>query len=210
MPNFNLKFHQKEFSQMMYNPTKVPEDKSIFEYYKELSKYKIFRLDPGKGIDNEKLMFFIICMYDKNSPYRKKFPDIIKRKIEVALDCGFEIDNNGNFTAPVRDFLEGRNEIVNRKIVEYVRRHRNFKYSYIVMIETGYYKLMLDILGGDISKIKEARNIQAELEETILEFLNEDNNPELLDEFLRYMENERIKLRPEDIAQMLQDGELRL
>jgi hypothetical protein len=200
-------FHPKEFQGMMFNPERVPEDTDILKFYKEFAKVKEFRLDPGEGIDNNKVMVYILCMYDKNSPYRKKYTDVLKRKIEVAHDCGFEMIEGGNFESPVEDFLKGRNKVVNRKIAAYVRLHRNYKYTYLVMMDESYYTLMLEILGGDTKRIKDAKEAQGELEETLLEMLNRDNNPYLKDEILRYMEDERLALRPEDIAKKLQDGE---
>jgi hypothetical protein len=146
-------------------------------------------------------------MYDKNSPYRMKFPDVLKRKIEVAHDCGFETVEGGNFNSPVEDFLRGKNRVVNQKIIAYVRLHRSYKYSYQISIESAYYNLMLEILGGETKNITKARELKDELEDNLLELLNKDNNPYLKDEILRYMENERLQLRPEDIAKKLQDGE---
>ena len=200
-------FHPREFQGMMYNPVQVPENTSVLKYYKDLGKIKEFRTSPGDGIDNDKVMLYVICMYDKNSPYRKKFTDVLKRKIEVVHEVGFESGDDGNFDSPVEDFLRGKIRIVNKKIVTYVRMHRNFKYSYLVTIEDSYYNLMLEILGGETKKIPMAREVQVELEETLLEILNKDNNPYLRDEILRYMESERLQLRPEDIAKKLQDGE---
>jgi len=200
-------FHPKEFQGMMYNPERVPEGTDILKFYKEFAKVKEFRLDPGEGIDNNKVMIYVLCMYDKSSPYRKKYTDVLKRKIEVAHDCSFEMIEGGNFESPVEDFLKGKNEVVNRKIAAYVRLHRNYKYTYLVMMDESYYTLMLEILGGDTKRIKDAKEAQGELEETLLEMLNRDNNPYLKDEILRYMEDERLALRPEDIAKKLQDGE---
>jgi len=200
-------FNDKEFSQMMYNPIRIPEGESVLRFYKDLNKVRAFKLDPGPGIDNDKLMQFVFCMYDKNSPYRKKFPDVLKRKIEVAHDVGFEDIGGGQFESPIEDLLKGRNEIVNRKVVEYVRLHRNFKYAFLVSIEASYYNIMVDIMGGATKQINDARNIQTELEDTLIEIMNQDNNPYLKDEILRYMEDERLKLRPEDIAKKMQEGE---
>jgi hypothetical protein len=200
-------FNDKEFSQMMYNPMRIPEGSSVLKFYKDLNKVRAFKLDPGPGIDNDKLMQFVFCMYDKNSPYRKKFPDVLKRKIEVAHDVGFEDIGGGQFESPIEDLLKGRNEIVNRKVVEYVRLHRNFKYAFLVSIEASYYNIMVDIMGGATKQINDARNIQTELEDTLMEIMNQDNNPYLKDEILRYMEDERLKLRPEDIAKKMQEGE---
>ncbi len=201
-------FHDKEFSLMMYNPIRVPEDSSVLKYYKELNKVKEFRLDPGEGINNDMLMIYVLCMYDKNSPYRKKYADVLKRKIEVAHDVGFITIEGGNFEPPVEDFLRGKNRIVNRKIVEYVRLHRNFKYAYLVSVESSYYNLMVEILGGETKNMSKAKELQGELEDNLLEILNQDNNSFLKDEILRYIEEERLALRPEDIARKLQNGEI--
>lgn len=202
----NLSFHSKEFSGMMYPPDRIPEGSSVLKYYKDLTKIKEFKLDPGPGIDNDKVMLYILCMYDKASPYRKKYPDVLKRKIEVAHDVGFKNIEGGNFEPPIEDFLRGKNRIINRKIVAFVRLHRNYKFSYLVTIDESYYTIMIDILGGETKKIASAKEIQGELEETLLEILNQDNNPYLRDEILRYMESERLELRPEDIAKKLQEG----
>ena len=199
-------FHSKEFQSMMYNPERIPEDGSVLKYYKDLGKIREFKLDPGGGIDNDKLILYILCMYDKNSPYRRKYTDVLKRKIEVAHDCEFQVEDGGNFTPPVEDFLRGKNRIVNKKIVAYVRVHRNYKFSYLITIDESYYALMLDILGGETKYIPNAKMVQGELEETLLEILNQDNNPYLRDEILRYMEDERLALRPEDIAKKAQEG----
>jgi len=150
---------------------------------------------------------YIFCMYDKNSPYRKKFSDVLKRKIEIAHDVGFQDIGGGIFESPIEDFLKGKNRVVNSKIVEYVRMHRNFKYAFLVSIEASYYNIMVDIMGGATKQIGDARSIQTELEDTLMEILNQDNNPYLKDEILRYMEDERLQLRPEDIAKKLQSGE---
>lgn len=192
---------------MMYNPIRVQPGEGVFKVYKDLVKHRPFKLDPGEGIDNNKLMQYIFCMYDKNSPYRKKFPDILKRKVEVSHDVEFDEVEGGIFTAPIEDLLRGRNRVVNMKIVEYVRMHRNFKYAFLVSIESSYYNIMVDIMGGATKQIGDARSIQTELEDTLIEIMNQDNNPTLRDELLRYMEDERLQLRPEDIAKKMQNGE---
>jgi len=192
---------------MMYDPTRVPEGSDILKFYKDLGKIKEFRLNPGEGLDNNKVIQYILCMYDKNSPYRRKYADVLKRKIEVAHDVEFKIDDNGDFDSLVEDFLKGKNITVNRKIVQYVRLHRSYKWSYQVSVEAAYSNLMLEILGGETKNISKARELKDELEENLLELLNQDSNPHLKDEILRFMEDERLALRPEDIAKKSQNNE---
>ena len=192
---------------MMFNPLSIPQGKDVLKVHKDLAKHRAFRLNPGEGINNTMLMKWIFCIYDKNSPYRKKYSDVLKRKTEVAHDVGFPEMEGGVFESQIEDFLRGQNRVVNMKIIEFVRMHRNLKYAYFVTMEESYFNIMLDIMGGSVKQLNDARSIANELEETQLELLNQDSNPHIRDELLRYMEEERLLLRPEDIALKLQNGE---
>lgn len=203
----NLQFTDIEFRGMTFNPIKVPEGVSVFVIYPELKKYSIFKKSSGPGLDNNLVMLYIICMYDKATPYRGKFTDVLKRKIEIAHDVGFKMNEKGIFDDPVENMLKGLNKVVNKKIVEFVRIQRSFKYTYLVAIEASYYNVMLEVKEGATKRIPDLRNIQEELEETMAELLVEDNNPYLKDAVLRYMEEDRLQLRPEDIALKLANNE---
>jgi hypothetical protein len=66
---------------------------------------------------------------------------------------------------------------------------------------------MLEVIGGATKRIPDLRSIQEELENTMAELLTEDDNPYIRDAVLRYMEEERLQLRPEDIALKLANNE---
>ena len=200
-------FHSKEFIGMLYNPERIPDGTSVLSFYKELGRIKEFKQSAGEGIDNNKVHLYILLMYDKNSPYRKKYSDVLKRKIEVAHDIGFELIEGGMFESAIEDILKGRNDIVNKKIVQFVRMHRSYAYSYQVSVEASYANLMLEIQGGETKSITKLGDLRDELERNLMEMLGQDNNPYLKDEILRYMESERLDLRPEDIAKKMQNGE---
>ena len=200
-------FHVKEYSQMRFDPTKLPEGGDILKLYKELGKHKEFRMDPGEGLDNNQVMQYVICMYDMHSPYRKKHHDVLKRKIEVAHDCSFKILDGGIFEPVVEDFLKGRNRVINQKIVRYAILHRSYKYAYQISVETAYFNLMLEVQSGETKSITKLGELRDELENNLSELLNQDENPFLKDEMLKYLEDEHLGLRPEDIALKLQKGE---
>jgi hypothetical protein len=189
------------------DPTRVPEEGNIFEEYPILKKYKIFT-KRIKGLDNQKIMQWIMCVYDQGTPYREKFENIIKRKTEAGRDVGFKITEGGLFEESVEQFMKGMNSTVNAKIVEYVRRHRSMKYSYFVAMENSYYKIMEQVEGGDVTRIKELRSMQEEMETTLIEILNQDDSHIISDTVLRYIEEERLAIRPEDIAIKLSKGEV--
>lgn len=202
-----LQFHQKQYSQMRFDPTRVPEGSDILKFYKDLGRIKEFKASPGEGIDNTKVMQYILLMYDFHSPYRLKYSDVLKRKIEVAHDCEFRTEQNGMFEPAVEDFLKGKNRIVNQKIIQYVILHRSYKYSYQISVEAAYFNLMLEIQAGETKSITKLGELRDELESNLMELLNQDSNFYLRDEILRYIEDERLQLRPEDIAKKMQGGE---
>jgi len=199
-------FHVREFNSMLFNPIQVPDGADVLKLYKDLAKYKEFKLNPGEGIDKNKVLLYIFSMYDLHSPYRKKYDDVRKRKIAIAHDVKFPMDEEGRFASPIEDLLQGKNEKVNRMIVAYVRMHRNFKYSYLVSLEASYYGMLEGVIAGDNTKVKTIKEAQEELEETLMDVLAGDNNIETRKELLQYMEDERLGLRPEDIAQKMRDG----
>lgn len=203
----NWQFTDIEYRGMMFNPAKVPEKTGVFKIFPGLKKYSVFKKSPGPELNNDLVMLYIMCMYDKSTPYRGKYTDVLKRKIEIAHDVGFAMDEKGIFTEPVEDMLKGNNKVVNRKVVEFIRMHRSFKYTYLVTIETSYYNVMLEVMEGATKRIPDLKGIQEELEETMVELMNEDDNPYIRDAVLRYMEEERLQLRPEDIAIKLSNDE---
>jgi hypothetical protein len=204
-----LSFHAKEYIQMRFDPTKVQGGEDILKFYKDLGKIKEFRANPGEDLDNTKVMQYVMCMYDAHSPYRTKFTDVLKRKIEVAHDCEFKTGEGGVFDSVVEDFLKGKNEIVNRKIVQYVMLHRSYKYSYQISIESAYFNLMLEVQSGvtDSKSLAKLAELRDELENNLMELLGQDNNSYVKDTMLKYLEDERLQLRPEDIARKIQNGE---
>ena len=51
------------------------------------------------------------------------------------------------------------------------------------------------------------KSTQSELEEEVTELINQDKNPQLKRELLRYVEESRLNLRPEDIARIAKQKE---
>lgn len=201
-----LQFHPKQYVQMRFDPTRVPEKTDILKFYKDLGRIKEFRANPGEKLDNNKVMQYILLMYDMHSPYRMKYSDVLKRKIEVAHDCQFEVQEGGVFESVVEDFLKGKNKVVNQKIVQYSILHRSYKYSYQISVEAAYFNLMLEIQSGDTKSITKLGELRDELESNLTELLNQDKNTYLRDEFLRYIEEDRLALRPEDYAKKAQEA----
>ena len=193
-------FADSEFSRMMFNVNQVPHNRSIPNAFPALKKVQEFRRNPHLRLEKNRVLRYIILMYDKNSPFRKRFPDISRRKIEAAKYAGYKLEEGGLFPEHVEDMLMGRIENANKMLVAYVRLHRNIKFSYLVSMEESFYHLMEQVTGGDMKNLAQIRSIKEEIEETLADILSEDNTPLIKESVLKYVEDRRLNLRPEDIA----------
>ncbi len=186
---------------MMFNVLEVPPQKHIVNHFAKLKKVTEFK-KPLAKLNKNKVIRYIMFLYDKNSPFRVKFQDVLKRKVEAAKGAGWDTGEGGVFEKDVEELLRGHNPFVNEMAVAFIRLHRNFKYSYLVGLEESFYRMLLEIMTGDMANVSKMKSTQAELEEIMLELTLEDNNPELRDTLLRYVEQARLNLRPEDIARI--------
>jgi hypothetical protein len=197
-------FVKSDFERLQYNITLVPEGQDIIKWFPTLKKFSFKRRIPE--LDANKIIKYIILMYDRETPFREKYSKIDVRKVEVAKFVGFNF-NKGTFDEMVIKMLSGRIQVINRAIVEYVRHHKNFKYSYLVGIEEGFYNILNQVIEGKTQNLSKLKEMQKELDETVNEMLNEDKSSELINTLLSYLEEERLELRPEDIAKKIRDGE---
>lgn len=200
-------FVDSDFNKLTIKVRTIPKERSLLRAFPELGKHSEFRVQL-KNINKDKVIRYIVYMYDRNTPFRRKFPDILKRKVEAAREAGFKVNQEGFFDEEVETFLRCKNDKVNDMTVAYARIHRNFKYSFFITMEESFYGLMRSVIGGELKDISEMKKVQKELDETMDEFLNDDDNPFLIERFLRYIEKERLSLRPEDIARKIKNHEV--
>ncbi len=191
---------------MMFNVVEVPPQKHIVNAFPKLKKVREFTRKLA-GLNKNKVLKYIMFLYDKNSPFRVKYQDVLQRKVEAARGAGWETVEGGIFSDDVERILRGHNGFVNEMAVAFIRLHRNFKYSYLVGLEESFYRMMLEIMSGEMGNVGKMKQTQEELESVMLELTAEDNNPELRDTLLRYVEQARLNLRPEDIARIAKEQE---
>lgn len=192
-------FIERDFNKLIVNVRSVPKERSLLRAFPELAKHREFKVQFEK-LNKDNVIRYVVYMYDRNTPFRRKFPDILKRKIEAAKEAGFKISEGGMFEEEVETLLRGKDNKVNDMVCAYARIHKNFKYSFFITMEEIFYSLMRSIVDGDLKNIAELKKTQLELDETMNELLTDDKNPFLIERFLRYIEKERLALRPEDIA----------
>lgn len=201
-----MEFRTEEFSKMMYRVESIPDTDSLFKRFKELEAYGTFGLELPIGVNRVKVFRFVALLYDKHSPYLM-IKDLGVRRINVADFVGFKKDKKG-FIGAYLDILLWRNENVNKMALEYCRIQKSVNYTKIRMREDWLYQSYREVAGYtnplDRSRAyKQLTDMEEDLEASINEFLNEDNNIVLVKLLLESIEKDRISIKPEVIAKSI-------
>lgn len=203
-----LEFQKSDFDKLMFRIDDMPDKVDPVEYFPKLKKWPEF--SPQRGWSNtlkNKIFRWIVLVYDKESPFRLKVSDIMKRKLEAAKHVKL-ITSLTIIDPKVRNILQGEDAEANRMIVAYVRMHRQSQYALVVGLENMFYTGLFNVLNGEVPKgNKQITTIQKEFEDAVTELLNQDNNAQVRGELLLFVEEERINdLRPEGIAEIFATG----
>lgn len=87
-------YKDQDFNKTLFNPLKKG---SIFEAYPRLEKLKDI------GVD-ERLVKYIICVYDYNSPFVRDYKDLKLRKQTAAQFVGYDLGKDASLLDDLFDF----------------------------------------------------------------------------------------------------------
>lgn len=183
-----MEFNKEDFSEMLFNPTVIPDKKTMLSYYSELEKMFggmdfVINADQFGGID--KILRYICFMYDIRTPLRKitSYPARKKKAMQLA---GYLFDKDGQIQESLgtkvskrgkkktnedfdpmpsskgtsfKDVMTGKSVFVNRMIVLYLRRFRNHEYAYLVAMEEAYFRNMEKIMFSDNTSTEDKNSL---------------------------------------------------
>lgn len=144
----------KEFSKMEFNPFKKVDSK----------------LKSILGGTDEKMMKYVLLMYDVNSPLRQFYPELSKRKEFAASMAGYDLMKE-NVTV-LFDFKDGDtpNEELLSMVINYLKYQNNWVWSMIVSNSEAFYeynkRVMMPVEGNKDKDILQAINIKTQIMES--------------------------------------------
>lgn len=203
----DVEFQASDFSKLMFKVLDMPDKADPVKQFPKLEKWPQFTEKTGWSILFKNRVFkYIVLMYDKESPFREKFPNLLRRKMEVAKFSKL-VENPKMIPEEVNKLFMGKDAKFNAMVVAYVRMHRDAKYSLVFGLDNMYYTDLEKIQNGG----KPSREIEitaAQLEKAKADLLNGDDSPQLTEELFAQMEEDRLSnYRPEGIAKTLAAGE---
>lgn len=192
---------EKEYSKMEFNPI---VKKSLTVVYPKLKQIV--------GEADDRMIRYVLLMYDMHSPLREYYPEISKRKQFAASIAGFDLDKDDvtslfDFKIKQDDEEIPYEELLNL-IVKYLKYQNNYVWSMIVSNEQAFYefnkRVMLPVDGNRDKDILQAITIktqimtaQDEIVQRLQKYLKQLTGE---DEQLEESITKRKRIRPEDIA----------
>lgn len=194
-----------DYSQLLYQPFE-PETITKLNQFEEFSALVV----P----DKQKTVAYIIFMYDLMSDMKKLYEGLYERKRNSALAAGFTL-KEGRFDGWVETILVGENDAFNDAALRYVRLFGIPDASaYMAYTEILHKQVTAAMRETDEKKLKIIQeNIENAMQKvTVYErrIFSGEETESVRAALYRYAEKQRLNLRPEHIATLIEKKELTL
>lgn len=204
--------NKEDFERCLVNPFDLLKADNVIEEYPLFKTYKTFSEPIKEEVILNRVLAYIVCVYDKNSPFQTH-DNIIRIKSDAAELCNFPRASNSEtkYYKDYMDIISCNNQTVNAMIISYCRIQGSFEWTELVTYRDKFFNMTLQLQNtGDASEektiIANIKSIKSIYKEVYDDFLSNDRNKNLEATAIDAIEMEILGLRPEDIAQSLQAG----
>lgn len=128
-------FEKGEFSKLRFNVYLVKHGKDLLQEYPKLAAIKSFK--DYADADRNRLIRYIVYMYDKDSPLVKRFQKIEDRQRESALLAGYDINK---YHDRMQELYSNSNPDVTEMIVDFIVEINSRKWAMINSNEATFYE----------------------------------------------------------------------
>lgn len=206
-----MNFNTEDYNRMLIHPLTVLKSKDILKDYPILKHYAIFDSELSPSLNRNKIFAYMALIWDTNSPLQI-VTDIIRKKSEASIICGFEMANNGKMQSEYMGIIECRNEVVNAMCIQYGRLQRSEDWVEYCIYLDKFYNLCIQLQNETkpdqekiiMQNIKVNKDARAKV---YSDFTLNDFNKALKNQIIDEIELEQIALRPENIALKMLNGE---
>jgi len=186
----------------LYNPLDSKDIRYLISTHQEFQK--------EIKINLSKVVVYIILMYDLNTELRRVYADYFTRKRQAAIMAGFNINKNGRFVKAIEDMLIGNDQVVNNMVVRYAMLFNNPDYLSLV----AYTEMLVREAEASLSEkydgntINNIIKLNKEIKILMTNIFGGDPSKNLIKALYRTMEREKLRYRPEAVAEDIKDEKL--
>jgi|TARA_R110002049_G_scaffold3993_6_gene28987 hypothetical protein len=149
-------FNTEDFRKMIFNPFKVKG--SLHKKYPKMKMFSSFQSA------DDKMIAYVLYVYDQNTPMKEQFPDLKIRKEQSAILAGFDLVKDNEKLHDMFFFLSDQ---LKDMVDEFLRKQNNRIWSMIVSNEQTFFeyqKKLLSPVEGDRDKdILQALQIKSKI-----------------------------------------------
>jgi len=186
---------EMDFSKMRFPIHTLKEAQDPFLVYDEFKKYNEFH--QVLPLPRKKVLRYIIYVYDKNSPLAKM--DLFRAKIKGAELAGFKKEDN-KFPEMVENMIVCNVPSINDMIVRYLTLSNDIKFQKYAILKDVYFRISRALLSGEKENIKSLTDTEKEISSTVENMTMGEPAEKLLIRLSKYYLEEKVELRPEEIA----------
>lgn len=138
----NSLFVEEDFQKMKFNVYALGKKKDILKALPALRRYESFvNYSHPEDKDKDRLIKYVLLMYDMKSPYIGLYADLQERKEAVATSLGFTIDSDR-----VDEIFNLEDEGMLAMILEFMRDQNWMKWQLLCSCEQTFYEYQEVIL----------------------------------------------------------------
>jgi hypothetical protein len=216
--------HVDFYNKLTYNVAILPPSEKVLDKWPELKNIESFAkqstsiedpndtkkkiiLTPYGGLDPDKVLRYIFCLYDRETPIIRELPNLFSQKVEAATLAGFEKVNDA-WPTKVSQLFSCKFKDVNQAILEFSRMQRSAEWQMYVVLTMKHYQDQEAIVNRDekAAKSSELLSDAAEIDKLRLKLINFDTSDALRESIEEY-NMEIFNLRVEQIGQKIANGD---
>jgi hypothetical protein len=199
-----MQFTPNDFKRLMFDFYNADMSVPFSKQFPELELYKEFSEKIPPTIERNKLLKWIAFVYDKGSPYRDAYKNILDRKVVAMIDVGYGLVN-GKFDDDIEDIIQSKNHKVADMVIAYIKLHCEAEYTHLIVMEAMYFKQAKNVLIGGEVKVTEMEAANKAYSEAINKVRMNDQDKGLTKSLYRSINKDKFILRPEDIAKSIKE-----
>jgi hypothetical protein len=175
--------------------------------YKDVFRFQEYWPETFPHLDLFKTLRYIVMVYDSKSPIHTVFTDLYKIKVHAAELAGFIKQEDGRFLSNVEQMMACKDLVVNKMIIRYVVSNKSGLYSKFVLYQELHFVEMTKLLSGEKgTRVGDFDILSDKLDEVRQELFRKDKSIGLQEDFMKFYIEDKLLLKPEDIARKIKEG----
>jgi hypothetical protein len=173
-------FNPDSLLSLKYNVFAAPKTKPLLESLPELNKFESFTTPLRADLD--KLIKFVVIMYDKKSPFTKVFQDVDLRKKECAAYAGYDLEKDKDILTGIFNFTDPEFAAM---VIEFLKDQNSRVWSMIVSNEQTFYEFQKVLLTEVLATTDRDRLTAVAIKSKLME--ESSNTSERIDKYYQML-----------------------